>query len=622
MLSTRCVSSSLFFGSNCSLCNLTKLSITLCPIRKSELSRRARPRSSSQTNLNQLDPMDRRATYGALRRSVSNSNLRTPQSGRPTSNLNRSPVRATPNINTEQSRKQVTENAQKVMEILQMDKAFFARINLVNGLKSMTAKQFIDIVAHFSMKISGKNMITAQNASNGKQKSTPEVEILSFLQMLNYPHVMNKSCLKTPNTQHTFKECVALLAWLSDIVRYSQKDELPELPMHGGNEFPNESYTKHFSVEVQNAFHLWNEESDDAFCNIQDGLIETFVKAKRGCTSIEEMIQKADELKMANAKLSQALTPADRTADDEKAFKVIQSKYTELEQEFEELKTHNAGRIETINRLKVLHKLKANEAKEKKNTLNELSDRIVKQKYTTDDIQRVSNKTLLTKQAIASADKEIARIRENAIDLQIKVARLKQQRNATIQDLNALAFKIAQILVKSTDYENFVNVNDLCLNISADANAIQTVCMRLERMHDNVAAHKERIRHQIDQGKAKISSLHSHSAHLELELKNLKTKFQKVTRSLATINEKILQHQTESKISFAKLQPGTLNNEYEELVKEMAEKREMITKLEIENLKILEDGEDCIYKIIETKRNALEGLDNMSKRLDDYKTKN
>lgn len=566
--------------------------------------------------------MDRRSTYGTLRRSFSNSNLRTPQ--RPTSQINRSPVRATPNVNGEQSRKQhVAENCQKVMEILQMDKAFFARINLVNGLKSMTAKQFNDIVAHFSMKISGKNMITAQNgSSNAKQKSTPEMEILSFLQMLNYPYVINKSCLKTPNAQHMFKECVAMLAWLSDIVRYSQKDELPELPMVGGHEFPNESYTKHFSLEVQNAFHLWNEESDEAFCYLQDGLIEAFVKAKRGGASIEEMIQKADELKRTNAKLSQAQAAADRIEDDEKAFEAIQSKYNELAEECEELKIHNAGRIETINRLNVLHTLRANEAKEKKEAFDALFEQIAKQKYSMADIQRISDNTLLTKQAIASTDQEIVRIRENATDLQIKVARLKQQRNATIQDLNALAYKIAEILAKSQDYEHSVNVNDLCLDISADADTIRTVCMRLERLHDSVAANKQRTRHKIDQQNVKIFDLNTQTNHLESKWKNLKTKFQKVHRSLATINEKILRYQTESKISFAMLQPGTLNNEYDELVKEMDEKREIITRLEMENLKILEDGEDCIYNIIEAKHNALEGLDNMSKLLDDLKSKN
>lgn len=600
--------------------NLLKCPLLFPLIRKTEFSRRARRRSSSQTNLNQLDAMDRRATYGGLRRSVSNSSLRTPQSGRSTTHSNRSPVRPTPNVIGEQSRKQVAENSQKVMEVLQMDKSFFARINLANGLKSMTAKQFVEIVAHFSMKISGKNMITAQHPSNGKQKA-PEVEILTFLQMLNYPYVINKSCLKTPSAQHMFKECVALLAWLSDIVRCTQKDELAELPMDGGNEFPNESYTKHFSLEVQNAFPLWNEESDDAFANVQDGLIESFVKAKRGCASIDKMIHKAEELRKANAKLLQAQA-ANHREDDEKSFETVQAKYNELKQEFEELNNYNAGRIESINRLKIMHTLKANEAKDKKDALNALFEQIGKQKYTLADIQLVSDKTSLTRKAIASANQEIARIRDNATELQIKVARLKQQRIKTIQDLNALAFRIAQILAKSPDFENSVNVNDLCLDISADSDAIQTVCRRLERLHDNVATHKQRIRHKIDQQKAKISAFDTQCDHLESEVKNSKMKFQKANRSLATINEKVVRYQTESKIIFAQLQPATMNNEYDDLVKVMADNREKITRLEVENLEILENGEDCIYKIIEAKHNALEELDNMSKLLDGFNSKN
>lgn len=566
--------------------------------------------------------MDHRASLATLRRSVSNSNLKTPKSSRPTLNLNRSPARTTPNWNNDQNRKQIAENSHKVMEILQMDNVFFGRINLINGLKSMTAKQFIDIIGHFSIKISGKNMIIPQNVTNGKPKSTPEVEILAFLQMLNYPYVINKSCLRTPNTQHTFKECVFLLAWLSDIVRYSQKDDLTELPMNDGNQFPNERYTKHFSLEIQNAYRTWNEESDEAFRTIIDGLVETFVKAKRDCISSEKIIQKVNELKKANVKLLQAQMATDYIDDNAKAFEAIQSKYYELKEEFKELKIYNGGRIETINRLNLLYKLKANEAKEKNEAFNALFYQIDKQKYTKADIKRISDKILLIQKVIVSANQEIEQIRENASDLQIKVARLKQQRNAIISDLNGIAIKIAQILAKSQDYKNSVNVNDFCLDIMADTDTIQMVCQRFECIYDNVMAHKKQIYHKINQQNVKLSTLHTQIDRLESEVKNLIGKFQKCNQNLDTANEKIMQYQSESQHLFVKLLPGTLNMEHEELIKEMAEKRKTIIILEAENLKILEDGENCIYKCIEAKHNALESLNNVSKLLDDVKSKN
>lgn len=146
--------------------------------------------------------MGDRRTVSNLRRSASTS-MRTPQH-RPsyTSRPSRSPGTRTPlsvagvTSNSEQHRRQVGENAAKVMEFLQTDRTFFNRMNLGKaGLKSMTSNQFIEIITFFMMKIAGKNLLS-KNPSH-----THDDVIMKFAQDLKYPYAINKACFKSPNSQ-------------------------------------------------------------------------------------------------------------------------------------------------------------------------------------------------------------------------------------------------------------------------------------------------------------------------------------------------------------------------------------------------------------------------------------
>lgn len=157
---------------------------------------RQRQRSTSQTNLAEL--ADRRQTHGSnLRRSSSITNLRTPRR----TQAMRSPGNRTPSIigltsNSEQARRQATENTQKVMEMIQLNRPFFNRLNIGNGgLKTMTLNQFVEIMSFFMVKIAGKNLLSKSCPNNH------ENVIMTFIQTLKYPYVVNKSCFKTPSAQ-------------------------------------------------------------------------------------------------------------------------------------------------------------------------------------------------------------------------------------------------------------------------------------------------------------------------------------------------------------------------------------------------------------------------------------
>lgn len=147
--------------------------------------------------------MGDRRTVSNLRRSAASTAMRTPQhrpsySTRPS----RSPGIRTPlsvaglTSNSEQNRRQAAENTAKVMDVLQLHRTFFNRLNLGNvGLKSMTSSQFIEIISFFMIKIAGKNVLSKSLSNNH------DAVITKFVHDLKYPFTVNKACFKSPNSQ-------------------------------------------------------------------------------------------------------------------------------------------------------------------------------------------------------------------------------------------------------------------------------------------------------------------------------------------------------------------------------------------------------------------------------------
>lgn len=167
----------------------------------SEMNRANRQRSGSHSNLSEID---RRQTHiGGMRRSSSVTNLRTPHRGS-SIRASRSPSTRTPlavvglTSNSEQRRRQATENTAKVFELIQSNRGLSSRLNWGNGgLKSMTPNQLIEIISDFMIQITGKNLFSKSRPNN------QDAVILSFIEVLKYPQpqLINKACFKSPSAQ-------------------------------------------------------------------------------------------------------------------------------------------------------------------------------------------------------------------------------------------------------------------------------------------------------------------------------------------------------------------------------------------------------------------------------------
>lgn len=563
-------------------------------------SQRPRPRSA----VHQPTPSERRNT----RLPRPSSNLQTPLSNTTGRSRSRSP---SPMIRQQQNAKNLSINCQKVMDALKIDQTFFNSLNLDN-LKSMTAKQFFDIIAHFSLKICGKNMITSAST---KQKSNPETEILGFLQLLNYPYTINKSGLKTPNAQHMFKDSVGLLAWLADFILIGNESNLSDVPVICDDSFPSVEYTTNFSIEAQKAFSLWNEESEDAFANVKQYLIEKLVTSKIGCTSIDELIQKTEQLKQKNQQLRNAIPngPSER----ENYSKVMEAKYDELKNSEKKLKESKSVKMNMLKNIVTMNDVVAADYKKKEKSLAALLMGIDEQRFTLSNLQELKSEIALINQEIEIKNNEIAAIRDSASYDHIEYARLKQKRIAAITKFNKFTYEIAQTIASSQFMENF-NVNDYSIDTCADDKTIKLICSRLRELNGMVVEGIQRCEEQLNLHKSTKTNLIEQINQLKAKYMSSSYKHRLTHNNLNKINIKLsnLKIESEQCLSELRHQSNELKKTQHQVDQLIIYGRQSADKINSQNIQILESFESKMAEIAAAKKDRADEIDDLIKSIE------
>lgn len=422
--------------------------------------RKSRYRSSSQTNIAQLD-REHRSTIGALKRSSSYSNL-TPArrtTAAPTAPLSAargsSAVRSTsatrpsapasisrqtigPNIDG--SRKAIAEKANRIIDILhQYENEFEPRLNLPNGLKSMTAKQFVDIIQCFRHKISGKNVPSTERQVN------PEIELIAFIQKLSYPTTIAKSWFKTPTAPHAYSDCINLLAWLSEYIQ----DQMPdENDIAGDDEFPNVDYTRQFSIEVEHAFPLWNKSDDDECATITQQLIDAniAIQLKHHVENGNELIRFTEELRRSSERIQR------EHATEISAPIVNNNNYdTKLTETSEQLKLAQNQRllaIEQYEEIRQKHSQLTSKYSLRSTKFSKLQQQIQNQRYSLLDLKQQFARESTAKETINMLTNDLIAARHIDGSQQIAIARAKAQFNEAIIKFSGLLLNCERLIAR------------------------------------------------------------------------------------------------------------------------------------------------------------------------------
>lgn len=543
--------------------------------------------SAKKKKLSSAAPLSDQRTTPA--KSAIISNIRTPSGRQSTTN--------------DLNRKTCADNVQKIIAVLQCDEEFYNRLNLNNGLKSMSAKQFLDIIVHFIGIISGKVI-------NIHRSNECETEILKFIKSLNYPSPVNKSWLKTPTAPHAYHECVALLAWMSDLIGEHYIDA--NINAFYSNEcdadFPNVEYTKLFSKEIQNGFQLWNRQHDEGYKKWKEDLVEEHLIArmKNRIRNIDELYDLTKNMRIDIDKLKQN----DYTIHNEQyAEDVVErmhcnaARKKSLEQNIDE-KTKKFAALELTYR-DLQNTIDAHHQRiEKKQEI------ISKQRWNIDEFQLAKAKLLMLEQNIKYLRLEIETIKHDSESHQLHIARLTQQKNVAIATINSIGFKMTRISLMLKPSIEF-DANAIHIETNAKNDVVRATCKTIECLCKSIQSLKQKIAFTIEQEKLQLSKLILIEQQCSDRSDAQVMQLQMLSGRLDETNQTLLKRQNSYHKIVRDLETQ-LDREIENRNKlqiEISATIERIAQLRAENVRVLAEGECKAAEMIDLKSKIIENLD-------------
>ncbi|XP_004527429.1 kinetochore and Eb1-associated basic protein [Ceratitis capitata] len=208
--------------------------------------------------------------------------------------------------NAHNDKRWVQERAQQISEYLRetakpgavhgLPSEFFARSGC---LRQMSTKQFVAIVNHFLHFIWGTRFTVGSNYVD---------DIINIMQKLQYPHQINKSWLKTPNTTHSFGFVIELFDFFMDFVPPKNEEEAIEMefefqdPEHlNQNSLMQESPDAEFTALVlqnsEEGFKLWDKQLEDELFNLQQQTCDVLIYKRCGIQDVTSLDAHLDELR-------------------------------------------------------------------------------------------------------------------------------------------------------------------------------------------------------------------------------------------------------------------------------------------------------------------------------------
>lgn len=551
---------------------------------------------------------------GSLRRYGSDFNLNTPNRYMMTP-LRNSPVSLRRNtmIGGDHMRKMLHENCIKILEVLQRDEEFYSRLNLQSGgLRSMTAKQFMQISTYFISFIASKNITT-----NRDFQADPLSAIIQFLKQINCPYMVNKSMLRTPNAPHTFDQIVPLLLWLSDFVAFQNvksdywletDDTLSNDVFLRDREFPDAEFTAAFSRELMNrGFQMWNNQSDELL-DLQNLLVNSFISAK-----LKGIIKSVDELNtlIVNVKdKSDKLKKIPCIVKNVCKFETLESQYMNCEELEYNLGQRVSRKQDELASIELNWKDKHGKVQMKEKQIEKVQQQISLQKSNVGEFKELLSRSSSLKMSLNTLNKELETLKNEDSVNQIQLARLLSNKSNAIFKFNNHIMKIYQLLCKSKIEKN-IPVNSLCIDANSTLNFIKDVHKRLHKIDSMV---KNRINEinssiahatmQLDVMRPEEEKLHNEAIALETEFKKCCCEFKRVS---LIVQNNIEKENTKTNAIEKTLEEKQISNLA--LKKAITEAQNQVKRLERSNEELLAKGEQKAMELIEMKQQLINELD-------------
>ncbi|XP_055308632.1 kinetochore protein NDC80 homolog [Sitodiplosis mosellana] len=572
-------------------------------------------RSSSGTRLSR-DTIGR--SSGGLRRYGSDNYLNTPSrfATMSTPLLGRSPAVRHSVMPPDSSRKSKHENMIKVQKILQRDESFYADLNLKNGcLKTMTINQFYMIIRRFVRLICGKDLDTFIKGGD------PINGILNFIESVEYPFVVNKSMLKTPNAPHTFDQIVVMLSWLgsvSSVSTIASDDSILDKCLFVKDEqFPNEEYTSMFSKAIQDGYLLWNNESDDHATFI-DRFTDELIAAKldHKVETAAELQSLTDNLKMKSKELADNPVQLNNLHQ----FEQLESKYVEYETMEHDLENQLKDKRDRLAAVQVNWKDIRAKVQQSQSKIQALATQIQQQEHSIADYRKLAENLSMMRTAVGTVQNEIKLIRDEDSIQQITRARLLKKVSEAINKINDRGMQIVKVLNNTQINFGEKELNLLHLPASPSVQLVKDVEQTLSHIFSVVKIQKHKTQIELDKATSKLNVLKAESEALTKEFDSIKKKYEKISFENEVLEKKstIKNKKNESCTHKLTKQADEAKTKHSILKVKIAAAHAEQKRFEDENIKLMELAEAHAMKIIAEKQDLVNHLDELEKVLDGH----
>lgn len=491
-------------------------------------------------------------------------------------------------------------NFLKNNKIPNLSKDFLQR----GGLKSMSTKNFVDIVIYF-MKIIG-----VCNKDLESKMSNNHVDCISnFLNQYEYPYSINKSWLKTPNIPNAYNNVIVLLSWLLQFVPNQESiDEFEKdflLPMEG---FKNADFTKIFNQGVKEGFVAWNADKE----------FEDDIKSKM----IDQFISNSDiefnDLKTLKAKTSEKM----------KELKMLFKNRIILEGE-DELKQKETSLKKIDKKLSSMTESAERKSKELTTMTSHLS--LIEKKLNEKNLEKINLEKSLKTQRINVDEKIlilkeicqqncniktqvnlIIKIQDESATEQINLARKLNEMIELLSNLNHFVHKLAEM--KKIDPEEFkISINDpedeKMKKYKEIKKLIETVSNETDLKLKKLVTEIDNFQHELKHLTTDYEMMSEKSAKLHLKCEQL-------TNLISLFDDKIVNTKKngEKELEEAKLNFKKIEEELKENILMKIATKERFDCIVNENLKL----EEKILKHVEKlEAEELEEIEQQEKLLDE-----
>lgn len=502
----------------------------------------------------------------------------------------------------------LTENVNLITNFLKnnkipnLSKEFLQR----GGLKSMSTKNFVDIVIYF-MKIIG-----VCNKDLESKMSQNHVDCISnFLSDYDYPYSINKSWLKTPNIPNAYNNVIVLFSWLLQFVPNQKSiDDFENDYLQPMDGFKNADFTKIFSHGFKEGFVAWNEGQDKEF--------EDDIKSKM----IDQYISNS-EIEFNDLK-----TLKSQIIERNKEFNALYKNRIILEGEDELKQMEN--QLKKINK-KISSMTESTEKKSKELSLMTSHLSLIEKKINEKNLEKINLENSLKTQRINVDEKLIIlkeicqqncniktqvnliiKIQDESANEQINLARKINEMIEFLSNLNHFVYKLAEM--KKIDPEEFkILINDpedeKLKKYNQIKQLIETVTKETDFELKKLVTEIDNFQHELKHLSTDYQMMLKKSTKLQLiceQLTNLISSFDDKIINAKKLGEKQLE---ETKLNLKKIE-----EELNEINLKKTQTKERFEYIVQENLKL----EEKILKHVEKlKTEELEEIEKQEKLLDE-----